>query len=148
MSWHGLCGMSALRVCQQNRRLSSTALPSQPAYLVHESLLGSGISLTCSALPEFLFVYRVWSNPVFPEMLDITDVQCHDCLDCVWLWSLTTKFKISCVWKKKNPFIVPNSCSYVHMSALLQHGMLKTCIQSVYVGLKGKCIQCNVKVGN
>lgn len=29
-------------------------------------------------MPEFLFVYRAWSNPVFPEMLYIIDVECHD----------------------------------------------------------------------
>ena len=29
-------------------------------------------------MPEFLFVYRAWSNPVFPETLYITGVECHD----------------------------------------------------------------------
>jgi len=84
------CRLCCLLCVQREQRVFfSTASPSQSASLVHKSLLGS------SLVPQFLFVYRAWSNPAFPEMFCFTEVACHEFLylDYMWLWRLTVSLK-------------------------------------------------------
>lgn len=86
--WH-VCSVCLPR---EQKAFLSTALASQPAYLVHKSLFDSGLSWMCStAWCQSFCLYSVLGKTLFSQKC-CTSVMLNVMifLDCMWLWRSTT----------------------------------------------------------